>query len=258
VASAASSTAPVVAKGTMRGVAPLRAGRGTQFVLRRLHSLSGIVPVGAFLFEHILVSNSTAITGPDAYARQVSFLANLPLVFFLELFGIWLPIAFHALYGFYIWYRGEGNTIDYPWTGNWMYTAQRWTGGIAFAYIVWHTWTMRFTGTDLHADPSYSFGKVQTEVLHTPLFLFYVVGLIAASWHFSYGIWLFSAKWGIVSGEKARKRFLVVCLAFFFVLTGAGLASLTSFRSLPQQPYGPGAAAMQSGHATAAYGKPVK
>jgi succinate dehydrogenase / fumarate reductase, cytochrome b subunit len=243
VASAASSTAPSV-KGVAHGVAPLRAGQGISFVLRRLHSLSGIVPVGAFLFEHILISNSTAITGPDAYARQVSFLANLPLVFFLELFGIWLPILFHALYGFYIWYRGEGNLGEYPWTGNWMYTAQRWTGGIAFAYIVWHTWTMRFTGIDLHAYPDASFGKVQAEVFQTPFFLFYLVGLTAASWHFAYGIWLFCAKWGIVSGEKARKRFLVVCLAFFFILTGAGLASLTSFRSRPQQLIEPGTTAM--------------
>ena len=101
----ASSAAPVISA----GVAPLRAGQGTSFLLRRLHSLSGIIPVGAFLFEHILISNSTAISGPEAYARQVSFLANLPLVFFLELFGIWLPILFHALYGFYIWYRGDGN-----------------------------------------------------------------------------------------------------------------------------------------------------
>ena len=229
----AGSTAPVVA----HGVAPLRAGQGYSFVLRRLHSLSGIVPVGAFLFEHILISNSTAIglNGPTAYARQVSFLANLPLVFFLELFGIWLPIAFHALYGFYIWYRGDGNTVAYPWSGNWMYTAQRWTGGIAFAYIIWHTYTMRFTGVDLHDNPMASFGKVQAEVVHTGLFLFYVVGLIAASWHFAYGIWLFCAKWGVVSGDKAQKRLLVVCLALFFLLSGVGLASLASFRSHPVQ-----------------------
>ena len=242
----ASSSAPVVPKIVAHGVAPLRAGQGSSFVLRRLHSLSGIVPVGAFLFEHILISNSTAIgsNGPAAYAHQVSFLANLPLVFFLELFGIWLPIAFHALYGFYIWYRGDGNTIAYPWSGNWMYTAQRWTGGIAFAYIIWHTWTMRFTGVDLHDNPMASFGKVQAEVVHTGLFLFYVVGLIAASWHFAYGIWLFCAKWGIVSGEKARKRFLAVCLAFFFLLAGVGLASLATFRSRPQQVIEPGTAAM--------------
>ena len=245
MAATASPTAPMPVKG---GVAPLRAGQGYSFLLRRLHSLSGIIPVGAFLLEHILISNTAAIGGPGAYARQVRFLANLPLVPVLELFGIWLPILFHALFGFYIWYRGEVNVGEYPWTGNWMYTAQRWTGGIAFAYILWHTWTMRFTGVDLHEYPGASFGKVQSEVFQTPMFLFYVVGLIAASWHFAYGIWLFCAKWGIVSGEKARKRFLVACLAFFFVLTGAGLASLTSFRSHAQQPTDPaGASTVEAG-----------
>ena len=225
----ASSTAPVY------GVAPLRAGQGSSFVLRRLHSLTGIIPVGAFLFEHILVSNSTVISGPDAYARQVSFLANLPLVFFLELIGIWLPIAFHALYGFYIWYRGDSNTASYPWAGNWMYSMQRWTGGIAFVYIVWHTYTMRFSGTDLHDNPVASFGKVAAEVHNPWLLAFYVIGLIAASWHFAYGIWLFSAKWGIVSGEHAQQRLLRVCLAFFLLLSVVGLVSLYTFRTRFQQ-----------------------
>ena len=57
MASAAGSTAPVIARGATQGVAPLRAGQGTSFFLRRLHSFTGIVPVGAFLFEHILISN---------------------------------------------------------------------------------------------------------------------------------------------------------------------------------------------------------
>ena len=58
MASAPSSATPVV-KG---GVAPLRAGQGTSFWLRRLHSLSGIVPVGLFLIEHF-VSNAFATRG---------------------------------------------------------------------------------------------------------------------------------------------------------------------------------------------------
>lgn len=236
----ASSPAPAIAQ----GVAPLRAGQGISFFLRRLHSLTGIIPVGAFLFEHILISNATAISGPAAYARQVGFLANLPLVFFLELFFIWIPIAYHGLYGFYIWYRGDSNAFAYPWSGNWMYTLQRWTGGTVFIYIVWHTWTMRFTGVDLHENPMASFGKVQGEVYQAGLFLFYVVGLITASWHFSYGIWLFCAKWGIVVGEIARKRFLVVCILFFFLLSGVGLASLATFRSTPMQSIDQGTAVM--------------
>lgn len=235
MASASPST-PLLA----RGVAPLRAGQGSSFVLRRLHSLTGIIPVGAFLFEHILISNSTAISGPDAYARQVSFLANLPLVFFLELFGIWLPIAYHGLYGFYIWYRGDGNTAEYPWSGNWMYTMQRWTGGIAFIYIAWHTYTMRFTGTDLHENPAASFMKVANEVHNPWLMAFYVIGLVAASWHFAYGIWLFCAKWGIVVGDKGQKRLLGLCIAFFGLLCVVGVASLYTFHSRFQDVPGPG------------------
>jgi succinate dehydrogenase / fumarate reductase cytochrome b subunit len=242
VAATASPVAPMPVKG---GVAPLRAGQGYSFWLRRLHSLTGIIPVGAFLFEHILISNASAIGGPLAYARQVRFLASLPLVPILELFGIWLPILFHALYGFYIWYRGETNVGEYPWTGNWMYTAQRWTGGIAFAYILWHTWTMRFTGIDLHEFPGASFGKVQAELFSPALLAFYVVGLVCASWHFAYGIWLFAAKWGLTPGEKARQRFLVVCLAFFVLMSAVGLTSLYTFRErFAQQPTDPAGASM--------------
>jgi succinate dehydrogenase / fumarate reductase, cytochrome b subunit len=219
------------------GVAPLRAGQGASFWLRRLHSLSGIVPVGAFLIEHILISNSAALNGPTAYAHQVRFLASLPLVPILELFGVWLPILFHGGYGFYIWYRGETNLLSYPWSGNWMYTAQRWTGGIAFVYIAFHTYTLRFSGIDLHVYPGASFGKVQAELFQPLLLAFYVLGLLSASWHFTYGLWLFCAKWGLVSGEKAQKRLLVACLGFFVLMSGVGLGSLYTMRvRYDQQP----------------------
>ena len=246
MAATASTAAPMSLKG---GVAPLRAGEGSWFVLRRLHSLTGIVPVGAFLFEHILISNAAAIGGPWAYARQVRFLASLPLVPLLELFGIWIPILFHALLGFYIWYRGDSNVASYPWSGNWMYTLQRWTGGIAFIYILWHTWTMRFTGIDLHEYAGASFGKVQAELMSPWLLAFYVIGLVAASWHFAYGIWLFAAKWGVVTGDKARQRLLAVCLALFFVMSGVGVFSLYTFRArFPQQATDPeGAHIIESG-----------
>ena len=211
------------------GVSPLREGEGFDFLLRRLHSLSGIVPVGAFLLEHILISNATAIGGPAAYAVQVKFLGSLPLVIYLELFGIWLPILFHGLYGFYIWYRGDANLIQYPWAGNWMYTMQRWTGLIAFAYIVIHVYTLRFMGVDLHQNPAASFGKVQQELSNRAYLIFYVVGLVAACWHLAYGIWLFLCKWGLVTGEKARRRALGLSLGLFVLMTVVGLASIRSF-----------------------------
>lgn len=218
------------------GVAPLRAGQGHSFFWRRLHSLTGIIPIGAFLIEHILVSNATAINGPVAYAHQVKFLGSLPLVTLVEATFIWLPIAFHGLYGFYIWYRGDSNLASYPWTGNWMYSLQRWTGVVIFAYVGWHVWHLRFAGIDLHQHPGASFGKVQLELANPVFFTFYIAGLISAAWHFSYGVWLFCAKWGITVGEKARQKFLVLCMALFIVISVVGLLSLRSFISHPQQP----------------------
>jgi len=198
--------------------------------------------VGAFLIEHILLSNATAINGPAAYARQVKFLGSLPLVIVLEAFGIWLPIAFHGLYGIYIWHRGDSNVMSYPWQGNWMYTVQRWTGAIILAYIGWHVWHLRFAGIDLHQHPGAAFGKVQLELAEPAFLVFYVLGLLAAAWHFSYGLWLFCAKWGITVGEKARQRFLIVCMLLFFAISAVGLMSLRSFVTHPQQPTEPAAA----------------
>jgi succinate dehydrogenase / fumarate reductase cytochrome b subunit len=128
-----------------------------------------------------------------------------------------------------------------------MYTLQRWTGGIAFAYIVWHVASLRFGPIDLHEIPGASFGVVQHELAVAWKGAFYMVGLLAASWHFSYGIWLFCAKWGIAVGEQARKKLLVVCLGLFLTLSGVGILSLRSFATHPQQPtQGPAAEAIES------------
>lgn len=229
--SSSSAVAPVV----RGGVAPLRAGQGRSFLLRRLHSLSGIFPIGAFLVEHF-VSNAFATNGPTAYAKQVELLSGFPFVLGLELFGIWLPVLYHAFYGFYVWYRGEANLSDYPWAGNWMYTTQRWTGCIAFAYMLWHTWHLRFTGVHILSHPEAAFGKVQAEFQNPWALAFYAVGILCASWHFAYGLWLFAAKWGITSGDSARRRFGYVCVAIGVVFVAVGAATMYSFLATPLQP----------------------
>ena len=210
------------------GVEPLRAGKGHSFLLRKLHSLSGIVPIGAFLIEHIL-SNFEALKGPAAYAAQVKFLNSLPLVRVLEWGFIFLPLAYHALYGVYIALRGKSNVVYYPWAGNWMYVTQRWTGYIAFVYIIQHVLRQRFMGVSLPEHPGAAFAKVQHELSNPWMLAVYVIAMIAVCWHFSYGIWLFAAKWGITPGNKARKRFAYVCAAGGILLCGLGLASLYAF-----------------------------
>ena len=197
--------------------------------------MSGIVPLGLFLIEHF-ISNAFATRGPSAYTKQVELLSSFPFVVVLELFGIWLPILYHALYGFYIWYRGESNIVAYPWTGNWLYTSQRWTGAVAFVYMLWHTWHLRFTGVHILAHPGAAFGKVQGEFQHPWAVAFYALGILCASWHFSYGLWLFAVKWGIVTGDTAQRRLGYVVIAIGLVFVGVGAATMYSFLNTPLQP----------------------
>lgn len=231
MATAPNASTPVV----RTGVQPLRAGQGTSFLWRKLHSLLGIVPIGAFLVEHLL-SNFEATKGAVAYGEQVRFLNSLPMVRVLEWTFIFLPILYHGLYGVYIWLRGKSNIVYYPWSGNWMYLAQRYTGLIAILYIGYHVATQRFMGVSLPENPAYSFTKVHNELSNPLILAVYIIAMIAVCWHFAYGVWLFAAKWGITPGETARKRFGWVCLAGGILLAGIGIISIFAF-------VGPGAAA---------------
>ncbi len=215
------------------GVPALRAGQGHSFFWRRLHSLSGIFPIGAFLVEHFL-SNAFATNGAAAYNENVRFLTGLPFVIWLEVFFIYIPIAYHAGYGFWIWWRGDSNVADYPWTGNWMYTLQRYTGIVAFFYIGYHTWTMRFSGAHILAHSEIAFAKVWVELQNPWILAFYFVGLACASWHFAYGIWLFAAKWGFIVGEQGRRKFGYVCLVIGLAMAGMASGSLYAFMTTPQ------------------------
>src|ERR1700743_1964158 len=228
MATAASPAPPAAPQ--LHGVQPLRAGEGHSFLLRKLHSLSGIVPIGAFLVEHI-ISNFETWNGPLAYAQQVKFLNALPLVRLLEWCFIFIPLAFHAGYGVFIWLRGRSNVNVYPWAGNWGYVMQRITGLIALAYIIQHVWRQRFSGVMLPEHPGAAFAKVQHELSNPWMLAIYVIAMVATCWHFAYGIWLFAAKWGITPGEKARKKFRYVCAAACTALCVLGLVGMYAFIS---------------------------
>ncbi|HXX27012.1 MAG TPA: succinate dehydrogenase, partial [Terriglobales bacterium] len=61
-------------------------------------------------------------------------------------------------------------------------------------------------------------------------------GILCASWHFSYGLWLFAVKWGIVTGDRARRRLGYLALAIGLVFVGVGAATMYSFLNTPLEP----------------------
>ena len=66
-----------------------------------------------------------------------------------------------------------------------------------------------------------------------------MIGIVAASRHFAYGVWLFAAKWGLTVGDKARRKFGFVCLGLAILLVGIGIWTITGFVRTPanQVPY---------------------
>jgi succinate dehydrogenase / fumarate reductase cytochrome b subunit len=110
-----------------------------------------------------------------------------------------------------------------------MYVAQRYTGLIAFAYILQHVIRQRFMGVSLPENPYAAFAKVQHELSNPWMVAVYSIAMIAICWHFAYGVWLFAAKWGITPGVAARKRFGYVCVALGLALAIMGIASIWAF-----------------------------
>ncbi len=171
----------------------------TDYFLRKLHSLTGIIPVGAFLAEHFW-SNSYALVGVAQYDAKSQELQMIPFRVAVEWLFIFLPLLYHGGYGIYIWLRGKSNVSTYPWVGNWLYTAQRYTGLIAFAYIGWHLYTERWLthGRSTYADVE--------ELVQNPYALtFMFVGVLASSFHLGAGIWNFLCKWGLAATVKAQR-----------------------------------------------------
>ena len=113
-----------------------------EFVIRRLHSLSGLIPVGAYMVVH-LVTNATVLNGPGTFQDNVykihSLGSMLPVV---EWTFIFIPILFHAIVGIWIVMGMNPNTSNYPYAANRRYTLQRITGMIAFFFIGWHVFHM--------------------------------------------------------------------------------------------------------------------
>ena len=202
------------------------------FLWRRLHSLSGIVPIGAFLIQHIY-GQVLALKGPKAYNDHTEFLVSIPFLIAVETALIFGPIAFHGFYGLWIWWRGTSNVADYPYAGNWLYFLQRITGIIAFVYIGYHLWEMRFTGVHLVSQPDQAYAKVAQAVANPWIAAFYAVGMVAACFHFAYGVWLFCCKWGVTVGPRSQKVSGLLCSALGVVLCYAGLASLVHFMRHP-------------------------
>lgn len=203
-----------------------------EFAIRRLHSLTGIVPLGVYMVVH-LVTNASLLNGIPTFQRAVyqihSFGVVLPVI---EWIFIFLPLLFHGLIGVWIVRTAKINSDHYQYAANKRYTWQRWTGMIALVFLLVHVFHMHgwfhtriwldYVATPFggHRFRAYSAASTLADAMDGFLWpTFYLIGVMACVYHLANGLWTAGITWGLWLTPQAQARALKVCAAF-----GIGLA----------------------------------
>ena len=204
------------------------------FLLRKLHQLTGIVPLGIFFFVHMF-TNSKAMNGEAQFEKAVQEIHDIPFLLFLEIFGIFIPLLFHSIYGVIISTEARNNVLTYGYGRNWFYFFQRATGIFLFAFLLFHILNLRFglmpglNMTPVAGNADLAYNIVAAEFSIPWVLILYILGVAATAWHLAYGFWLFAVDWGIVIGEKAQKYALYASIALAIGLFGVGVNAAVSF-----------------------------
>jgi succinate dehydrogenase/fumarate reductase cytochrome b subunit (b558 family) len=178
------------------------------FLLRRLHSLTGIVPVGVFVVAHLWTS-SQALWGRARYDEAIRESQGVPYLVVLELLLL-ATLTFHAVYGVVLSLQARPNVVRYPFNRNWMYVAQRATGIVTFAFVAWHfsqTTLKKWQGELAPADfyPALC-AELSSTYAGVPLAAWaYVLGIAASVFHLTNGLWGFGVSWGITVSQRSQR-----------------------------------------------------
>ena len=178
------------------------------FLLRKLHSLSGVIPVGVFLLEHFW-TNTRAMQGRTSYDRVD--LGAVSFLWVVEFFGILLPLAFHALFGLYLAFAGKVQAPSYPYKSAWIPALSRLSAMVAFAFIAYHVWEFRLAKSfyAMRSEAFYStlVAELSSTTMGIPIVaILYLVGVAAVVFHFAAGLWGFAFSWGFTPSEQSQRR----------------------------------------------------
>ena len=209
------------------------------YVLHKLHSLSGIVPVGYYVVQH-LVLNSFTLGGPEKFNAVIGFFESMPkfVLLIMEVCAIWIPLIFHAVYGIFIVSRAKPNYFGsvYGWSQNLMYTLQRWSGIFLFFFLMIHVTTTTGAKYVSGSAKVIEYAAWHEKLSSAPYIwlVLYILGVAAASYHLAYGVWNFSIRWGITISEKAQNQVQKFAFGMFVAITLIGWGALAGFL-IPQK-----------------------
>jgi succinate dehydrogenase / fumarate reductase cytochrome b subunit len=198
------------------------------FLLRRLHSLTGIV-FGGYLVVHLII-NATLAQSPAMFQEQVNKIHSLPFVLALEWGFIYLPIIFHTVYGIGLTLGARVNVANYPYGKNIYYTLQRISAIVIVFFMLFHVLGMKgLFGPGLAFRYENNDAAAST-IAHVNSNWFvawfvYPVGVLASTYHLANGFWTAAITWGLTVSAGAQRRWGWVCGALFLLTFGCGMAA---------------------------------
>jgi len=211
------------------------------FVLHKLHSLSGVFPIGLFMVQH-LVANSYSLRGEKEFNTVVSAFGYLPFVAVLEWGIVLLPIIFHSVYGFMITAEMRANGLTYNYGRNWLYLLQRVSGVLAFFYIAFHTWSTwglkkmyEMSGGEMGHLQGFrviSYDAMTWRFADNWYVAIYVLGIAMSAFHFGNGLFNFGIRWGITVGAMAQKISAAIWTLAAVGLTIVGVWTAINFHQV--------------------------
>jgi succinate dehydrogenase / fumarate reductase cytochrome b subunit len=213
--------------------APLIGGH-QHFLLRRLHSLTGLV-FGGYLIVHLLV-NATIAQGGMVYQLQVNKIHDLPFLPVIEWTFIYLPILYHTVYGIWITLTGQPNVTNYPYGKNIFYVLQRVSAIVIVLFILFHVLALKYGlfGTTLAFAPDHALKTVATH-MHAGwpiVWIIYPLGILASCYHLANGFWTAAITWGLTISAASQRRWGFVCAGLFAVTFIAGMMALVAAANL--------------------------
>jgi succinate dehydrogenase / fumarate reductase cytochrome b subunit len=206
-------------------------GGHRHFLLRRLHSLTGII-FGGYLVVHLLVNATIAQfrTDYDVYQMQVDKIHSLPLLWAIEWTFIYLPIIFHTVYGIWVTFTAQPNPKQYPYGKNIFYTLQRISAIIIVLFMIFHVFSLKYGwfGPNLTFDPHRASATIHRHMgeYWFITWLVYPIGIIASCYHLANGFWTAAITWGLTISANAQRRWGIACAGLFVITLIFGITAL--------------------------------
>ena len=198
------------------------------FLLGKLFSLVGIVPLGFYVIAH-LYQNMRSLGGEHAFNQHLADSHSQPMIVPITILVIWIPIAFHGIYGLIAMSKARPNLQKFPFFENLKYIVQRLSAIGLLLFIPAHVFKTRI-------EPQLE-GEIldfhhMVEGLHEPLTLaVYLLGVLGVAYHLANGIWQASIGWGLVTSERGMQRIQVLSYFLFVILLGMGYSAIWGFYS---------------------------